>query len=481
MLGIVALGALLRFWHLGHQSLWLDEAYTHNLVRKSLGGMLSTIPHTESTPPLYYLLQWGVSQVLGTGAAAMRALSAVCGVLAIPVAYAAGRELVDERAGLLAALLVAVNPYFVWYSQEARAYSLLVLMAALSIYAFARVLRRRTAGAAALWGVVAALALLTHYFAAFLVVPEAAYLLYATRSRWVALATLLPLATAAALTPLALDQRRSGHAQWIGNLSLSRRLEDLPKKFVTGELGLPLPVLGALAGVVVVGALAWAAIRSHGRRRDRLILMLGLAVACVVIPIALSAVGLDYVFARNLIALYVPLALAAGIAFAVTGRLGLAAAGLVCAVAIVVNAFVAYDPKVQRDDWRGLARTLGPASAPRAFVLGPGVQEPAFSLYAGRSQRVGAEGVTVREVDAVLDTRPPRSAVPVPPPGFRLAAVRRTASWMLVRYTAAAPIPLNASQLLAAKLGSEPPIALVQGRGTSTMSTFHGGRGASTR
>ena len=91
--------------------------------------MLSTIARTESTPPLYYALAWLWAKLFGHGEAGLRSLSAVVGTLTVPVAWRAGGELFGAaRAGLVAAALVAVNPYFVWYSQEARSYSLLVLM-----------------------------------------------------------------------------------------------------------------------------------------------------------------------------------------------------------------------------------------------------------------------------------------------------------------------------------------------------------------
>src|SRR5207245_2897434 len=89
----------------------------------------------------------------------------------------------SERAALIAAALAAVNPYLVWYSQEARSYSLLVLLSALSLLLFARALREPTRRAFVAWGVVSALAVFTHYFAVFLLVPEAAWLIYATRRR----------------------------------------------------------------------------------------------------------------------------------------------------------------------------------------------------------------------------------------------------------------------------------------------------------
>src|SRR5204863_36231 len=82
----------------------------------------------------------------------------------------------SQRAALIVAALFAVNPYFVWYSQEARAYALLVLLCTLSLLFFLRA--ERDGRDTWKWAVTSALALCTHYFAALLLVPEAAWLLW---------------------------------------------------------------------------------------------------------------------------------------------------------------------------------------------------------------------------------------------------------------------------------------------------------------
>src|SRR3954451_21168615 len=158
--GLTALGAALRFSTLAVQSYWLDEAVTVVLVRKSLGGVLSMIPNSESTPPLYYVLAWLWAQLFGTGEVGLRSLSALIGTATIPVAYAAAARLVSPRAGLVVAALAAVNPLLVWFSQEARAYALLVLLATAALAVFARLLDGRpTPRALAAWAVLSALAL----------------------------------------------------------------------------------------------------------------------------------------------------------------------------------------------------------------------------------------------------------------------------------------------------------------------------------
>src|SRR3712207_5330908 len=162
--GIVAAAAALRFATLDLQSFWVDEGATVHLLRSDFGGMLDGLTVTEKTPPLYYLLAWLWTRPFGTGEIGVRSLSALIGVLTVPAAFALARELVSERAALIAAALVAVNPLLVWYSQEARAYALLVLLATLATLFCVR-------GRPWLWALFSALALATHYFAAFVVGP----------------------------------------------------------------------------------------------------------------------------------------------------------------------------------------------------------------------------------------------------------------------------------------------------------------------
>src|SRR5947209_12259576 len=132
VVGVIVLGALLRFWALGQQNFWSDEVATHTVVAGSLGHVFSTLPKTEGSPPLYYVAAWTWSRLFGTGEVGLRSLSALCGTLTIPVVWALGRRLVSERVGLIAALLTAVSPLLFWYSQEARAYSLFALLGVLS-------------------------------------------------------------------------------------------------------------------------------------------------------------------------------------------------------------------------------------------------------------------------------------------------------------------------------------------------------------
>ena len=167
---LTLLAAVLRLSTLGLQSFWYDEAFT--VVRDLHPGLVSTlhsVVHTENNPPLWYLIAWADARVLGTGAIALRLPSALCGIALVPVAWGIGAELGGRRPATLMAALVAVNPLYVWYSQEARPYGLYVFTAGLAILCFVRADRVPTRGRMALFALTAVLAMLSHYFAVFLV------------------------------------------------------------------------------------------------------------------------------------------------------------------------------------------------------------------------------------------------------------------------------------------------------------------------
>ena len=153
---LTVVAAVARFTRLGHQSYWYDEAHTVWLVHFSFTKMLSLLPSTETSPPLYFVLAWIWAHLFGYGETALRSLSALAGVATVPVAYLAARQLFSRRIGVVAAALTATSPLLVWYAQEARAYSLMVLLTAIALLAFAHLRQRPTRGWMIVWSVAAA-------------------------------------------------------------------------------------------------------------------------------------------------------------------------------------------------------------------------------------------------------------------------------------------------------------------------------------
>ena len=138
MIPIVALAFAVRLYRLDVQSLWFDESLSALFASEpfawSIRAMLEEGLHHS---PLYYVLLRPFA-AFGFSEFSLRFLSAALGVLTIPLLAQLGRLTVGSEAGLLAAFLLAINPFHVWYSQEARMYTLLVVASIGAMFFLAR-------------------------------------------------------------------------------------------------------------------------------------------------------------------------------------------------------------------------------------------------------------------------------------------------------------------------------------------------------
>lgn len=473
---IVVGGAVLRFATLDARSFWFDEAATVRVLSGSFGQMLDRIPAYEGTPPLYYVLAWFWTQVFGTGEVGLRSLSVVFGTLTIPVAYAAARRAVSARAGLVAALLAAVSPPLVWFSQDGRTYALAVLLAGLAFLAMLRARETARDRDLALWALAGALSIASHYFAAFAVAAEAALLLAprATRRR-VGAYVAVPAAAAAALAVLAWSQRDQGGA-FISGISLVQRLGRFVPEYVVGfqpPLQIPISVLSGLA-LLAVAWLLWRRTDADERAGARLGAIVG--GAALLGPVLMAVLPrMDYVLPRNTMAAWVPLAVvaAAGLGARRAGVFGAATLTAVCALALAVNVVTAGRPKFDHDDWRGAARILGPCTGARVVVATPASGALPLSLYlkGTRLLRPG-ERPLVAQVEVVglppsfrrIGERsvPPRPATPAAPPGFEAMARRDASTATVVRYRAPRAIPVAQGDLQRVRLVRAPASLILQ-------------------
>ena len=239
---LVLLAAALRLYHLGFQEVWLDETLQ---LRMATTGRLAEALRLEYSPPLGYLLWRGWVGAFGESEVALRSLAAIFGILFVPVAIAAGRLLFSPGAGLWAGLFAALAPLHVYYSQEARSYSLLCLALMLCHWTLWRALLRPRPAAWAAFAASAWLALFTHHFAALALAPA---LLVAWRARGFHLACAaagLPWAAWIAWSWLANTQIVRGY-QWVTALwnAIPPALA-LPKSFEALVFG---PQQGSIPG-----------------------------------------------------------------------------------------------------------------------------------------------------------------------------------------------------------------------------------------
>jgi hypothetical protein len=443
--GLTLLGAVLRFATLGVQAYHHDEIVTASRVlRGGFGHAMDAVGFSESAPPLYYALAWVWTQVAGTGELGLRSLSAVAGVATIPVAYLVGIELRGRRAGLMVAALVAVNPMLLWYSQEARAYALLVLLCAVSLLYCVRALRSGGRRDFVLWGVASGLALASHYFAVFVVAVEAVWLLRRhgrASGRGLGILALFGLA----LAPLAIHQMSYGHAEWIGKFTLGHRLWETAATFVSGETSDIIarperPALALFPLALGLAALALIALRGAREERRAAAIPLSLALVGIGVPllIALLSPSKDFVLARNLLPALLPLLVAVAIGVTLSGarRLGVAIGAALLVYSLGFCVWASISPDLQRPDWDTAAAEIGEPAAPRATVTWVLGEAPLrYYLSSGAIQVRPSDGYDwlVHEIDLVSDGETPPPPAGLLGPGFRETS-REDAGRLYIRH-----------------------------------------------
>jgi len=167
LLAILAVAAALRFWAIGGHPLWIDEANGVLTAQESLAGILGKL-RTDSSPPLYYFLLHVWMAVFGDSEIAVRSLSVCFSMGLVGLVFLVGARCFSPAVGLMAAFVVAVAPVQIFYSQQARMYTMLSFLAALSTWSLVRSLETRKRTPLVVFAGSTVAALYTHNFAFFL-------------------------------------------------------------------------------------------------------------------------------------------------------------------------------------------------------------------------------------------------------------------------------------------------------------------------
>jgi 4-amino-4-deoxy-L-arabinose transferase-like glycosyltransferase len=161
---LTIIGIFLRFYNLGFNSLWLDEASTYTISVKSFADIWQVTASGEFNPPLFYWAEH-IMLMLGNNEVILRFIPALLGVLTIPLFYLIGKEFLDRNAGIIAAAACTVSPFLIYYSQEARAYMMMLFFVALATIFFLRAMKSGSLIHWILFGVFSALAFWSHFYA----------------------------------------------------------------------------------------------------------------------------------------------------------------------------------------------------------------------------------------------------------------------------------------------------------------------------
>lgn len=376
VVGLLTLVAfLLRISQLD-QTLVGDEVFSYqDIVGHSFSNVLSTV-HTgaENSPPLFFLLAW-LSIKLGDPSVWIRLPSLLAGTATVPVVYAIGRETIGRAGGLIAAAILALTPFAVYYGIEARPYATMMFFVALSTWALLRAVRTGGVRWWVLYALAATAAAYCHYTCVFVLGVQALWSLWTSRDR-----IRTPLIANVAILVLYspwLPHLRGKSLAVIGALyplGFHRVLTDLFRPF-PGHPAAPLHAIPTVAGLVVVGAGALGGLLALVRRRLRasgdgwLPSRFGLLVALA----AATPIGL-LLYSLTVTDLWLPRGLSASLPFTALvfgGLLAtlprplhlLAAAALI--MTLLAGAFRSFDAVYARGPFRTMATYLDRVARPR--------------------------------------------------------------------------------------------------------------------
>ncbi|MCL4397620.1 glycosyltransferase family 39 protein [Patescibacteria group bacterium] len=357
---ILLLGFAVRLINL-NQSLWLDEAITLQAIKSNtFGELVSKFAPGDFHPPLYYLfLKWW-DGIFGYSEIASRIPSVLFGIVTVFLVFKIGEKLFSRRAGILAALFLAVNPLAVYYSQEARMYSLAMMLVASAIYFLLE--KKWLAFAAAV-----VLSLYTDYLPA-LMLPVYFFITRYKKTflKYFSVIILFMLPA----VPLLLNQLGNGLSaagtSWgdtLGRTNL-KTLALLPVKFIFGRVSVENKYLyGLITGGVGIGY--FLTLARNQEKRLWLWFLTPLFLAAVIsfkVPV--------FTYFRFLFVLPAFVLL--------LSRAGKIAAGLVVIVSLLSLVYFNFNPKFWREDWRSAAQY---ADTINSRVVMPNLAQSAPLLY----------------------------------------------------------------------------------------------------
>jgi len=167
---ITCIGFFLRFYNLGFNSLWLDEASTLNFatIHGTGGSFLDIWTYTlqyDPNPPVFIWLEYIIISIAGISEITLRFAPALFSALTVPIMYFIGKEFIDENGGIIMAATCAISPFLILYSQEARSYSTLLFFIALTTLLYLKSIKSEGLKYWILFSLSASLSIWIHFYA----------------------------------------------------------------------------------------------------------------------------------------------------------------------------------------------------------------------------------------------------------------------------------------------------------------------------
>lgn len=429
---IAVLAAVMRFFRLGHQSFWLDEILTIGSYSSPEGGISYGVKLMwDVHGPLYSLVMHFWSAV-SSSEAWLRAPGAAAGVVTVILMYFWLRRKSGESTALVGALLMAVNPFNIYYSQELRFYSFLTMFVVLSLLAFSRFDEKPSFRSGLLLGLALGLACLSHFMAIFLCAGLALYmavtgrlkgdhLRYGSLAAVVALVIVSPWiyrqlfflkrirAIEAARRPVVYRMEGAGPSSLMSypyglfafamGFSYGPDLRELHEAVsassLLGRYGLKIVLAAFLFGTAAITGM----VRLLKERRAALyICVLAATIGLVTVAAILKIKVLNARYLMCAFPIFIAI-IAHGIPRARIA--GIAMGSALCLLMLFSVSDYFFEPRYARDDIREAVRIISDADMPGDLILAPGMgpvvrhyyrgPRPVESIYAAHLDRDGID------------------------------------------------------------------------------------------
>ncbi len=386
---ILVIGLILRLISL-NQSLWLDEATSALVAKMSVKEIFSGFLPGDFHPPFYYLLLKYWSDIFGFSEISLRIPSVLFGIATIYIVYLIGREVVNRNAGLAASGLLATSGLAIYYSQEARMYSMAAFLVSFLIFSFVKTIRRGRVGDWVLFSVLLAFAAMTDYVA-ILIFPVFwiyAFLVKQKNSWWekffashiiFGMITLLWASTFILQLKNGLSVSTTSPLwyQTLGQTSF-KNLALIPVKFMIGRISFEPQWLYGL--IVILSAVLFGSLLVRSRRNLSLLWM------WLLVPIILGAIisfkvpTLSYFrYLFCLPAFY----LLAGVGIDGLGKHKIPVLIFFFGLNLFTSGYYLLSPKFQREDWRLATSAIG-----NDKIIFPADSQKEALIYYGKGDQI---------------------------------------------------------------------------------------------
>lgn len=390
---IVILGLILRIISL-NQSLWLDEAINVLAAKNySLTDLITKYAVADFHPPGWFILIWIWTKLFGYSEVAVRIPSVIFGVLNIWIIYLIGKKLFSPNLGIIAALLICINPLHIYYSQEARMYALAALAVSINILFIVKLTKGEKLNLIFL--IASNLLVLASDYVAYFIFP-AQFIFLLVKKKEIIKKWVLALFGAVILgiwwVPIFFNQLNTG-AVASANLPAWKLIvgafdfKTLPLtfiKFIIGRISLTNKLLYGILMLPVTGLFAYLTfrgVRSAGELPKKLL------ITWLVIPL----------FIATIISFAVPIYSYFRVLFVLPGFILLISVGILSfknyfksfflTIVILIEIFCSLvyllNHNYQREDWKGLVSFFKNEDPKATILFESSGTLPPFDYYAG--------------------------------------------------------------------------------------------------